>query len=82
MLLRRGEFVFLAAVLVGAYGVDRGITALVAATCAYYAARWATRRRGETDARGNEDDERRRTTTNDDDDDDDATDGRRWCCAT
>ena len=63
MLLRRGEFVFLAAVLVGAYGVDRGITALVAATCAYYAARWATRRRGETDARGNEDDERRRTTT-------------------
>ena len=77
MLLRRGEFVFLAAVLVGAYGVDRGITALVAATCAYYAARWATRRDGRARER------RRRTTTNDDDDDDDdATDGRRWCCAT
>jgi len=67
MLLRRGEFAFLAAVLVGAYGVDRGITALVAATCAYYAARWATRRaktrEGTTTTTNDDDDERRRKTT-------------------
>ena len=40
MLLHRGQFAFLAAVLVGAYGVDRGLTALCAATAAYYATRW------------------------------------------
>ena len=71
MLLRRGEFAFLAAVLVGAYGVDRGITALVAATCAYYAARWATRRaktREGTTTTTNDDDERRRR----------GTDEKRW----
>jgi len=39
MLLHRGQFAFLAAVLVGAYGVDRGLTALCAATAAYYATR-------------------------------------------
>ena len=32
MLLHRGQFAFLAAVLVGAYGVDRGLTALCAAS--------------------------------------------------
>jgi len=41
MLLHRGQFAFLAAVLVGAYGVDRGLTALCAATAAYYATRCA-----------------------------------------
>ena len=39
-MLHRGQFAFLAAVLVGAYGVDRGLTALCAATAAYYATRW------------------------------------------
>ena len=38
-MLHRGQFAFLAAVLVGAYGVDRGLTALCAATAAYYATR-------------------------------------------
>lgn len=42
MLLHRGQFAFLAAVLVGAYGVDRGLTALCAATAAYYATRYAS----------------------------------------
>ena len=54
-MLHRGQFAFLAAVLVGAYGVDRGLTALCAATAAYYAtggsaaararARWRARLR-------------------------------------
>jgi hypothetical protein len=53
-LLHRGQFAFLAAVLVGAYGVDRGLKALCAATAAYYAtkcvvggarARWRARLR-------------------------------------
>lgn len=42
MLLHRGQFAFLAAVLVGAYGVDRGLTALCASTAAYYATRYAS----------------------------------------
>jgi hypothetical protein len=40
MLLGRGQFAFLAAVLVGAYGVDLGLNALMALTVTYYATRW------------------------------------------
>jgi hypothetical protein len=39
MLLGRGQFAFLAAVLVGAYGVDLGLSALMALTVTYYATR-------------------------------------------
>lgn len=39
MLLGRGQFAFLAAVLVGAYGVDLGLNALMALTVMYYATR-------------------------------------------
>ena len=43
MLLGRGQFAFLAAVLVGAYGVDLGLNALMALTVMYYATRWVLR---------------------------------------
>jgi len=39
MTLRRGQLAFVALVFVGAYGIDRGITALVWFVLAYYAAR-------------------------------------------
>lgn len=38
-MLRREQCAFLAAVLVGAYGVDRGLSALVALAATYYATR-------------------------------------------
>ena len=40
-MLRREQLVFLAAVLVGAYGGDRGVTALACAAVAYYVVRCA-----------------------------------------
>ena len=42
MLLKREQLVFLAAVLIGAYGIDRGLTALVWLAAAYYATRYDT----------------------------------------
>ena len=39
MLLKREQLMFLAAVLIGAYGIDRGLTAMVWLAAAYYATR-------------------------------------------
>lgn len=44
-MLRREQCAFLAAVLVGAYGVDRGLSALVALAATYYATRCERGRR-------------------------------------